>query len=426
MLILSAYFLHRCFFTNENTIDTVFVLNITMFPLCFEGLYWIAAAARIIPSVFFISIACYFLTRYIKTKKSHQLILYIVSGVFSVGFYEIFIPVYIAVTLFIIIKHSRKYWLISFPIISCTAISVYYAINSTSAAISERFCAVHISELLSHTGYTLAQYISFFKNSMNMMFDAFCNGIEIVLNKPLSFIAIILLSATLGILSVPKKPKKPFLYLIFALILMFCAAALNFVIGFVRLPFRMFVPMAIGIAIIVKIFLNIVLPKTAYKLTAAVLAAVFSISNIGALSLYKHTYEADTKLANMLITEHNVTAPNKITFIFNAPQYHYNDRIVWYEYVKASTENYASITGQIRYLTQNNYINNIICLHENNKIGAFDINNPNAQFLYFDDDKFISCTLKTYDNEFVVLSQDNKFLGTLAKQYGYFTYTNKK
>ena len=57
MLIAACIFFGRCFSEKDKTTDSVFVLFMTIFPISFEGLYWISAASRIIPSLFFISLS---------------------------------------------------------------------------------------------------------------------------------------------------------------------------------------------------------------------------------------------------------------------------------------------------------------------------------------------------------------------------------
>lgn len=412
MLILSAVLLWRCFSKDNTAPDSVFIIFITMFPLSFEGLYWISAASRIIPSLFFISLSCYTLVQYIKTGKKIHFVFFIISGVFAVGFYEMFIPLYLTVSLSIIVYY-RRYRLAALPVSFAGIISFYYILNSSSGTINQRFSFVALENFVPHIGYTFRQYADMFLNGAHMMCEAFTDGLSAVSDRPLITVFILLISVALAVISKPSRQRRSLKRLMFAVALIISGTALSFIMDFVRLPFRLFLPMSVGLSLAVSELLCS-LPKIPYKIITAIFAIVFSLTNIGSLTLYRHTYNSDTAFAEKLL-HFDVDNPDKITFVINAPQYHYNNRTKWYEYVKASTENYAPITGQIQYLTQKGNVNNIICLHHNNSIFSFNYNPETMQILYCTDTDIIKCSLTPNTDGYTIINS-GKPIGAIIEQ----------
>ncbi len=420
MLTISAFLFWYCF-SNKSVPDSVFILFITMFPLSFEGLYWISAASRIIPSLFFISLSCYALVQYIQTDKKVLFVLFTAAGIFAVGFYEIFIPLYLVISLSVIFYY-RRYRLAVIPVIFSGTITLYYLLNSSSAAINQRFSFVALENFIPHIGYTFRQYADMFLNGAHMMYNAFSDGLSIVLDKPLYIVLIVLISFVIAAISEPLKKHFSIKRLLFAVVLVLSATALNFITDYVRLPFRLFVPISVGLSFAVSEFLC-KLPKTPYKIIILIFTIAFSLTNIGSLTLYRHTYNGDMKFAEKLL-QFDVDNPDKITFVINAPQYHYNNRVKWYEYVKASTENYAPITGQIQYLTQKGNVNNIICLHQNNAIYSFNYNPETMQVLYCNDTDIIKCSLLANHTGYTI-TYNGKHMGHIIEENDLMYLTDK-
>lgn len=409
MLIAACIFFGRCFSEKDKTTDSVFVLFMTIFPISFEGLYWISAASRIIPSLFFISLSCFCLKEYISGNKKCFLILFTIFSVFSVGFYEIFVPLYLFLSL-CIIASSRKYYLAFLPFIFALLIACYYLLNSTTPAISERFSFVKPANFIPHIWYVVLQYKNMLFNGVHMMINSFRGGLNAAINMPLYGISIIILSIVLALVSKPIKQENTIKKLIFAFLLMSSATALNFVADYVRLPFRLFVPMSLGISYGVQLILC-KLPKIPYKVFVAIFAVVFSVTNTQSLALYKKTFEYDTANAYKLIRL-GAANPERITFILNAPQYCYDDNTQWYEYVKCSTENYAPITGQVQYLTKNGNIPNIMCVHSDKTFTYFTYDASIMQFFWYDNGKYTECKLTPCDTGYSILNGD-KILGEI-------------
>ncbi len=424
MLTAGVYFLWHAINKNAKSTDLIFILMLTMFPPAFEGIYWISAGARIIPSIFFTGLSAYFLRKtLIAPPPPKNVAIYAFSGLFAVGFYEIFIPVYLIVCGGIILSERKKYWLFIIPVIISGAMAVYYFVNSGDVTISGRLEFVGIKDLPSHLVYVISQYITLIKKSAEVFHGSFVDGIKAIKTYPLRGLMIIILATASGIFApkteIEKKPQK----LVLSLFLILGGMALNLIIAFVRVPFRLILPMMTGIALMVAVVLSY-LPRVPYKIIAGVMALIFSICNTGSLTLYKYTNQRDTELVNSLIENYDVKDPEKYTYIINPPQYWYNDRVAYYEFVKATTENYATLTGQAEYFLNTPIKNNIMCLYEGNSISAFTPDTINGQYLYYNGNTLVPCSLAFSDPGFDVVIRDGTKVGHITVENKLFTYKN--
>lgn len=423
MLVLGAYFIWRGLFPKPTNIDTVFMLMVSMFPVAFEGFYWLASMARVVPSLFFIGLSVYALRCYLDLKKIRDLIIFIISGIFATGFYEAFIPVYILLVCVITLNARKKYYLIAIPLILTAIMGVYYSINSQDVSISARFEFVKFKDLPQHIEYVYEQYKDLFKHSIELVRGSFIDGIRGIKEYPTSGALAVLLSIAIGFFTKPVAVENKAKYIWVSIILILGGAALNFIMCFVRLPFRMVTLMIMGIALLTHIVFSY-LPKIPYKIVAGIMALAFAICNIGSLTLYRYTNTRDREFVNTLIEEYNVGKTDRFTYIINAPSYWYNDRVAVHEYVKAVTENYATIMGEVGYYTNNPDHKFIMCLHEWNSIGAFTPEDVDAVYLYFDGEKLLECTLVTVPPGIDVILKDGTKVGYITVENNSFTYKN--
>ncbi len=423
MLVLGAYFIWRGLFPKPTDIDTIFMLIVTMFPVAFEGYYWMASMSRVVPSLFFIGLSIYTLRRYIDLTRVRDLIIFIVSAIFAVGFYEAFIPVYLVLVFIVMLNAKKKYYLIAIPAILTGLMGLYYTMNSQDVSISARFEFVKFKDLPQHIEYVYEQYKSLAKHSIELLYGSFIDGVRGIRKYPIGGTLAVLLSVATGIFAKPVKTPGRLKYIGFSLLLILSGTALNFVMCFVRLPFRMVTLMIVGIALFTQVIISY-LPKIPYKVVAGLMALVFAICNIGSLTLYRYTNTRDKEFVNTLIEEYDVGKLDKFTYIINAPSYWYNDRVAIHEYVKATTENYATIMGEVRYYTKNPSLNFIMCLHEWNSIGAFPPDEVDALYLYYDGGKLLECSLQYANPGINVILTDGTKVGHITVANNLFTYKN--
>lgn len=425
MLCLAAYFFCKAFERAGISCGIVFMLVVAMTPTGFEGFYWIAAASRIIPSLLFISASAFALTLYLDKGDKVYLILYILCGIFASGFYEIFLPIYFLVNLFIILRHKKSYWLIIIPLCISVLMLMYYFFNKSDPAISERATMVAADDLINHTIFTFGEYENLLAHiNAALIRESFTDGIRTMAAKPLMLILLILLSAAVGFIAENNKKYHARLNLFIGILLILAGMALSFCIGFVRLPFRLVVPLLPGAAVIAELIISRLFGKYGYKICVFLLAFIFSVCNIGELSVYKQSSDQDWEYTERFSDIAEVQDLNYVTFICNAKEYWYDDRVQHLEYVKAITENYAALTGMIRYQTGNYQINNAIPLYDNAVVGIQDFESDDINMVYLNENnEFCKCWAARTETGYEIHDAEGRLIGLLTLQNDHYIYS---
>jgi len=429
MLAAAALLMCKTLRINQIAGGAVLALFITLSPIGFEGFYWIAAASRIIPSIFFISVSSYTLTSYINNSKRRYLILYIILGMFSVGFYEAFVPVYLLMQICIVFNNKKGFSLLAVPILWSILISIFYIHNSTDPAIAERASMVESSDIMSHTQFTVSEYFKLFTAlQLPLIKESFCDGIKALAARSSAMILIVILAVLYALCSKSDEYKSPKVYsAIVGILLFFAGAVVSFVIGYVRLPFRMSVPMLIGGGIIAEVIFSLIFRGIAYKLAVLLLALLFTICSTGEMNLYKYTSENDIAYANALAAVPEIRDKMCWTFLCNEESYWYNDRIQHYEYVKASKENYASITNGVRFVLGTADINYIEPLQNNALIEPRNFDSPHLLMLQYDGNgSFIKCSVTKADGDYTVTSLYGELIGIFFYEGDNYRYMSAR
>lgn len=426
ILCAAAYFFCKAFRKSRFACGSVLMITLVLSPSGFEGLYWISAASRIIPSLFFIGASAFLLTQYLKNNSKICLALYILCGIFSVGFYEIFVPIYFLVNLFIILRFRKSYGLLLIPTILSAAMAAYYVFNSGDPDIAERAIPIQPGDIVSHTLFTFKEYGRLLGSAnISLLKEAFAAGISAAFAHPFTMLLIAVLSIVFCGLSHPNKESGSCVSICIGLILMLAGAALSFCIGFVRLPFRLIVPMLPGFGMIMEALLSRICNKLIYKCLIFVMIILFSICNIGELAQYKATNEKDSAYADRLLEIPEITNKNYETFICDAKQYWDDDHLQYFEYVKAATENHATITGIIRQKTGNYDINNIIPMYENSLVEVKDFESDYIKIIYYDENDVLhNCKAEKNGNDYVITDEYGNFIGSLTLNGDSFVYNS--
>lgn len=427
MLAAAVYFLHKAFEGSKISAGAMLMAVIALSPIGFEALYWIAAASRIIASLFFASLAVYAEMKYLNTKKKRYLIIFAVSSLFAVGFYETMIPIFFALTVIIMLKHRKSVWIMVFPVIFTAAAILYYKLSSGNPTVAERADLITADMLGYHIGDAFDWYTKVFGElQFQLIGEAFMDGLRVIFENPVhaSFIAAV--AVIFALISKGERNDGRLWYdLLMGVGLIAAAISVVFILSYVRIPFRVAYPVCIGTALIVEAVLCRILPGWIYKIVTFLLVAAFSICNIGELSLYKWNNDRDEEYCSELMRIADAHDDSKAIFIFNERSYWYTDRVQHYEYVKAITENYASITGMVQYKGSQSSINNIMTVHDNDIIGIYDYSNRNADLYYIDDSGDIKpCYAVRSGENFNIMSEVGEFVGSLTRDGDGMKYEN--
>lgn len=126
MYAASAVILRRIFNKLFGT-GHFFTVVFCLFPLAFEGLYWVSASSRIVPSLFFAALAAQFMLKITETGKIGYMFLFAVSQIISFGYYEQITVLSIALSLMIVIIKRNKYSVASLLIVANVLLYVLYS-----------------------------------------------------------------------------------------------------------------------------------------------------------------------------------------------------------------------------------------------------------------------------------------------------------
>ena len=424
MLAASVYLIYKAFESSRITCGAFLMLMIAMPPIGFEGVYWVSAASRIVPSVFFIALALYTESRYISTGKKTYLIIFIVSGMFAVGFYEMLIPVYFAATALAALSLGKKRWVIAVPAAFTIAAMVYYKINGSDPSISDRVMFVEADGFWQHIADLFKDYrILFTEIQAQLISESVYDGTAAFMANPAYAAAAVVSAGAFAYTAKGERGKSILFDAAAGVCLILAAVSVNVLMAYIRLPFRVAYPVCIGAALIAELLLCRIKPVFIYKAFIFCTALLCMFSSAGQVSLYCHVHNEDCKYANMLMQDEKVTDSRYLTYIFSERKYCYNDRLQYWEYVKSAEESYASLTGMIKYQSGKADMNNIIPVHENEIIGDYDYDSEVFNYYYLNKEGSLEkCTAVEVGENYNLISEGSGFIGSLTYVDGEYRY----
>jgi len=126
MYAATAVILHRIFNKLFGT-GYFFTVVFCLFPLAFEGLYWVSASSRIIPSLFFAALAARCMMSALECGRIRYVFLFAVTQIVSFGFYEQITVLSIALAVMITVIKRNKYWVTSLLIAANVLLYALYS-----------------------------------------------------------------------------------------------------------------------------------------------------------------------------------------------------------------------------------------------------------------------------------------------------------
>lgn len=425
MLSASVYFLCKAFISSKISSGGVLMAVIALSPIGFEGLYWIAASSRIIPSLFFISLCIYSESMYTTVSKKRYLALFMVSGLFSVGFYEMMIPIYFALTVIVMLKHRKKLWILIFPVVFTVAAILYYKLNMGDTSLAVRGKTV-TKELFSYHIWDLWDWYKRVLGSIQLQLfkESFLDGAKALVNHPAWAVSLAAVSAGLAAAARGRRNHGKLWYdLLMGMGLIAAAISVMVLLYYVRMPFRVVYPLCIGGALIAESVLCRILPGRVYKAAAFVLIFCFCVCNIGQLGLYRWNSRQDEAFCAQVMEKTDAVNPDKLVYIFNKQDYWYTGRVQHYEYVKGITENYACITGMVRYRAGTPDTNNIMTVADEEEIKLYDLTGSDVETYYIDKTGELQpCYVVKSGANYDILSDTDGYIGSLTRDHDSMRY----
>lgn len=418
LLAAAAYMLYKAFESSRIAVGAFFVLMIAMPPAGFEGVYWVSAASRIVPSVFFISLALYSECRYIITNKKRYIILTVAAGIMSVGFYEMMIPVYFVATAAAALIQRKKQWIITVPAALTIVAMLYYKLNGDDPSISDRVMFVEAEGFFQHIADLFKDYrILFTEIQKQLLSESIRDGLSAFNSKPILIVPAAAAAAVFAFTSDSKKGCSIITDIGLGICLILAAVSVNVIMAYIRLPFRVAYPVCIGAALIAETLLSRIKPKLIYQAFVFCISVLCMISSAGQVSLYRYVHNNDIKYCDMLMQDEKIFDKGYLTYIFNERKYCYNDHLQYWEYIKSADESYAAITGMIKYRSGIADINNVMPVHENDIVKDYDYDGADMNLLYIDSKGEIKkCRAVSVGDNYNIESESGEFIGSLTRE----------
>lgn len=336
-----------------------------LFPLGFEGTYWLSAASRICVGLFFCGIAFNLLIKYIGRRNKKLFLPYLLTTILSFGFYESVMVVSALLQFFVVIslvKNKRKWpkFLLT-PVICGIAMLVYYLLASNIGALGSRASGFVVSGFFDKLPSFFTQlYEVLVLGSIKTTLFGFVEGIVYLLSDTFGKIFL----ATLATLSVfcgylggkarfnaPAKRCIPL-----GLCLTFLPLLPNLFAGEVWITYRSIVPCFIGLTIVsAPIFSKILIKKNVSSFIIFLMVFIFSVANVNELITYKQVSAQDENLVADIAMrlDDDVLSGNKNAIVVLDEEVVVPQVSYYKDHVKSVFDSDWALTGAIRAKCEN-------------------------------------------------------------------------
>lgn len=374
LLLCALWMLYRMFRDGRIQMSGVFLLCACLCPVGFEAIYWLSAATRIIPALFFAVLAVRMAVGFLnKSKKMTYFMLFFVFGLCAMGFYEAAIPVYIVLAAVIIIPHIKdsdvKPLIISLGV-QLLIIALYYVVHSANNEIATRGQMASLPLIIEHFPKIVSGLWDIYtKYFPELMSKALSGGWKLMTDSWPYLIPVTIMSVAFGFFAGRNHARESnrLIYTFFIGIAVFIAGiSVYFVLDNIRLPLRVaYIPL-LGLAISAEALLGLVLwgksGRAVYGSICGILSFVFVIAAAGEIENYRKVSRTDIEVARNIFEEgivEDLLDENHYLWLFNTPEYYFDDNLCYYEHIRSASETESAITNCLMYYTGEYKINTI-------------------------------------------------------------------
>ncbi len=373
MLIAALWMLWTLFRDRKLQVGGIFLIFLSLAPMSFEAVYWLSAATRIIPALFFTALACKQAMCYIKTRQTVYFILFYIFGICSMGFYEAAVPVYIILALMLITGERSKPEVraLAVSLLMQTAVlAVYYFIHSATKEIATRGQLSSFALIFEHFPETAEGIWKLYTVYLPWLFSrAWTNGLELLKGSAPYFIPVILMAGVFGFFAARNhaRTNSRIIYTFFTGLFVFLGGiAVYFVLDNIRLPIRITYLPTVGILLMAESILGLLLfgksGKFIYGVLCAVAAFVCVVAGIGEIEQYRRVSRSDIEVAANIFNSglvNDMLDENHYMWLFNTPEYYFPEELCYYEHIRSAVQTEAALTNCLMYYTGEYRINTI-------------------------------------------------------------------
>ncbi len=388
----SAVFFYKVGKKFKVVLSPLFLLIYLLLPLGMEGRYWISASSRIICGLFFASLALWFLSRFLKEKKSlGNFFLFALFQLISCGFYEsvsVF-SVTASVLLFIVaFWQDRKKSFLFVPIISGVNISLmffYYRVFANLGQMGSRASGMTLSALPANCLELVRQLCEIFALFFDAIVLGSLSGIKLLWSKGfwgiLLFFVISLVSLCMLFFSKRKEKqsrKKSLCLLIFGVILFFAPLAPNAMAEYPWLTNRSMFTSIVGMALILEPLFSLIKNRTARAAILCTIAFLFMTATVNEYDVYKRTNALDSQLLDQVISQMDEDAKNgeRKVCVLLEKEVKVPQNAFYKDHVKSVFDSDWALTGGIRARMESTKVKYVCPI-----LPGQEIKDPNSQII---------------------------------------------
>ncbi len=438
LLVAAIIILTRVLEENEISRGGLLAVLCGLYPLGFEGIYWLSAASRIIPAFFFISAAAFFATMFIKHGGVGYILMFYLTGIGAVGFYEAAIPVYfllIAVIIWRRRKETGAKRLIIIPVIHIIMIGIYYIVHRSNVEIETRGQLITLSDAAAHFSQT-AQGLAKLFTSINaqLISDAWKTGTAALSQDPTYYFFIATMSAAFGYFAAKLhvRPKNSVSSVVFGIFLAISGICVYFVLEMLRLPIRSAYMSFMGIGIAIEGIIYIITRsskggRAVYAVICAAAAFLCAVCGIGEVEEYRAVSEADSESAAAIIDSglaDDMIENDGYLWLFNTREYYFDDKLNYMEHIRSAENTDSAITNCLMFYTKNNGIHQIQTVADGSDAVLY-VDQKAFYYAGFEDDRSLTRLELVPDGDsFILVRQtDGSVYGTLYHWQDVFNFT---
>ncbi len=365
LFFFGAYFIAKALERLNIHITPYLYAMLLLFPLGFEGTYWLSASTRICVGLFFTGVSLNLLIKCIDKKRKLIFFAYVVTTLLSFGFYESVMIVSALLQFFcvaILVKNKKKWFKFLLTPVLCGALMLlYYKFAGNIGALGSRANGFEFVKILQKLSLFFTQlYEILITGSIKTTCFGFLEGVKTLLSSN-GGIALLLLAILISALCGYFGGKQGFSArasrcLPVGIALIFLPLVPNIFVSDVWLTYRSIVVCFIGLCIVsAPIFSKILNKRTVSTAVIFLMVFVFSVANVNELLTYKSVSRQDdllvTEIANQLEKE---VLDGKKSVIVVLKNEVFTEQVSYYkDHVKSVFDSDWALTGAVRAKTKN-------------------------------------------------------------------------
>jgi hypothetical protein len=444
MHAMSAYFFVQVLRFHKIKTGYVFLLLYGLLPFGSEATYWISASSRLVVSIFWLSLALFYMGKYIyEAQNKRHLFFFFLFQLLSLGYYETVVLLgfvsYLMVVLVAIKKKSAKI-LGGITLVNFYIIAIYYNLFSDQGQLVTRGKVVE-GEVLGSYSQTFWNIVEMLKSGdIYFYIRGFSRGLDVIVkDRDLIFLGALLLVgvgayfASKGT-SVDRGMARNSKKILLGFILFMAPFLLFFIIGFHWISYRNAFTSFIGLGLIIEGLVDLATPNLFVRrlkdVLVGILAVVFVVINVSEITDFRATSLADEKIAANVLEasqELGFLEGERQAILFNAKRAYVPLNKEYNEHINSITSSDWLLTGTLRGVAKNVDTEGITPVFVNTPFELLPKEYENYIFLGIEDDLTVYRLTTQRQGNYVyhLFTDEGDAFGKIEYRYGYAFFSKQ-